>query len=86
MIEQPLSSDHEQAIAVNAKGAAALFGLSDRSWRRLNSTAQCPAPIRIGGAVRWRVSELLRWSDSGCPTRGDWESSQRSNQPMHKQL
>ena len=85
MIDQPVASDREQAIAVNGEGAARLFGLSDRHWRRLNSTGLCPAPIRIGSSVRWRVGELIQWSEQGCPTRSEWEKH-RFNQPVHKSL
>ena len=68
-------------IAIDAKAAAAMFGLSSRTWRRLNSSRQCPAPIRVGGSVRWRVDELKCWSECDCPSCTAW-TWHRSGQPM----
>jgi hypothetical protein len=59
-------------LAVAAPVAAALFGLSARAWRRLDSAGLCPAPLRLGGAVRWDLVELTRWRDAGCPARPRW--------------
>ena len=40
------------SLAIDAEAAGALFGLSERAWRRLDVTGQIPAPIRIGRNVR----------------------------------
>jgi predicted DNA-binding transcriptional regulator AlpA len=29
--------------------------------------ARMPAPVRLGGLVRWRRQELLDWLAAGCP-------------------
>ncbi len=60
-------------IAVDAQGAGALFGLSDRAWRRMNSAGSCPRPLKLGGCVRWNVVELQAWGVAGCPSRARWE-------------
>lgn len=60
-------------IAVDAKDAAAMFGLSDRSWRRMNAAGQCPRPLRLGGAVRWNTDELREWAAAGSPSRARWD-------------
>lgn len=60
-------------IAVPGPDAARLFGLSARSWRRLNSAGLCPAPLRLNGAVRWDVAELRSWAAAGTPSRSKWE-------------
>ena len=64
----PPSRDDKMMIAVGAKAAAAMFNVSARTWWRLASTQQCPAPIQVGGSTRWRVAELELWSKCGCPS------------------
>lgn len=68
-------------IAVDCKGAGDLFGISDRSWRRMNAAGLCPQPIQLGGkggAVRWMVDELTRWGLAGSPSRARWEQVKES--------
>jgi prophage regulatory protein len=67
------SSSGSTAIAVDAQRLAELLGLSLRTIRRLDSSGKLPRPLRIGGAVRWRLSEVNRWVDAGCPDRAEWE-------------
>jgi predicted DNA-binding transcriptional regulator AlpA len=52
--------------------------LSARSIWRLHSAGKLPAPVRIGGSVRWRRDEVLDWIAAGCPDRKTWERSRRS--------
>ncbi len=68
---QTLTSIHP--IAVNAAGAAALFRLSEKTWRRLDVAGQVPAPVMLSGCVRWSVEELQHWGRCGCPARVPWE-------------
>lgn len=68
----PSADDHLEPIAVNAQQAAALFGLSDRSWRRAYAAGLVPSPIRIGNSVRWGLLELRAWSMAGAPNRQRW--------------
>jgi len=51
---------------VNAATAAAIVGVSLRSWWRFVSEGKAPQPIRIRGCVRWRVKELRQWIADGC--------------------
>jgi prophage regulatory protein len=43
---------------LTAKDVAKRLSLSKRQIFRLNSSRKLPAPIRIGGAVRWRESDI----------------------------
>ena len=65
-------------IAVSAREAGRLFGIAERSWRRLDSSGQVPRPIRVGSSVRWLVQELEEWGRQGCPDRARWEANGRS--------
>jgi excisionase family DNA binding protein len=47
--------------------AARLCNIGERTFWRHSRSGAAPAPVRIGGAVRYRRSELLAWIAAGCP-------------------
>ncbi|GJM43343.1 MAG: hypothetical protein DHS20C21_01850 [Gemmatimonadota bacterium] len=59
---------------IDREELAALLTCSTRTVARLSSDSLLPAPIRLGGMVRWRRSQILDWIEDGCPapkrTRG----------------
>lgn len=57
----------------NAKTLGQRLNLSKRQIFRLNACSKIPAPIRIGGSVRWNSEEISQWILSGCPDRHLWE-------------
>jgi len=60
-------------LLTDAAGLGDLAGWSARTtWRKL-AGGLIPAPVRVGGAVRWRISEIQGWIDAGCPSRTDWD-------------
>jgi prophage regulatory protein len=52
---------------LSADEAATMAGVAKRSWWRYVSAGRAPAPVRLGGVVRWRKSELAEWIAAGCP-------------------
>ena len=58
---------------LTATDAAKLCRLSKRSWFRLSSAGKVPAPVRIGGSVRWRRSDIELWLEWNCPDRKTFE-------------
>ena len=58
---------------VNADTAAAMVGVSPRSWWRFVSTGRAPRPVRLGACVRWRLSDLRSWIGEGCQAVTDPE-------------
>jgi prophage regulatory protein len=52
---------------LTAAEAAEVAGVAKRSWWRYVSSGKAPAPVRLGGAVRWRRGELAEWIQAGCP-------------------
>ena len=62
----------ELPLAVSAKERAGLLGISVRHVRRMDSSGQLPAPVRLGGAVRWLTADIKNWLDSGAPDRKIW--------------
>jgi len=59
---------------LSAKALAKMLSLSKRQIFRLNSGAKIPAPVRIGGAVRWSAQEISAWLAAGAKDRRTWES------------
>ena len=58
--------DHLRELLTAAE-AAEVAGVAKRSWWRYVSSGRAPAPVRLGGAVRWRRTELAEWIAEGCP-------------------
>jgi predicted DNA-binding transcriptional regulator AlpA len=58
---------------IDTAESARLSGCSVRHWRRLVAAGRAPQPVRLGGLVRWRRTELLAWIADGCPAPGRQE-------------
>lgn len=63
---------------VTASELGLLLALSKRQIFRLNSSGKLPRPVRIGGAVRWKVSDISRWQELNCPSRSEFEARQKA--------
>ncbi len=61
---------------LTAKQLGGLLSLSKRQVFRLNACGKLPAPVRIGGSVRWANSIIQSWINMGCPDRKDFEAMQ----------
>jgi predicted DNA-binding transcriptional regulator AlpA len=59
---------------LTAKELGVLLNLSKRQIFRLNSCGKIPAPIRIGGSVRWAESTIVGWLQAGAPDRKTFEA------------
>ena len=62
----------------DAKTFGQRVSLSKRQIFRLNSCGKIPAPIRIGGAVRWDSQECAGWLAAGAPDRKTWEQMKQA--------
>ncbi|MBN1125075.1 MAG: AlpA family phage regulatory protein [Sedimentisphaerales bacterium] len=63
----------------DAKTFGQRLSLSKRQIFRLNACGKIPAPIRIGGSVRWLSEDITAWIDMGCPNRHEFESRKGIN-------
>lgn len=63
---------------LTAKALGEMLSLSKRQVFRLNSCGKIPAPIRIGGAVRWSEQTIRRWLAAGAPDRETFEAIQKA--------
>jgi len=63
---------------LTAQAVGKMLSLSRRQIFRLNSCGKIPAPIRIGGAVRWAESTIAQWLKAGAPDRKTFEAMQQA--------
>ena len=56
----------EAPALITAADFAAMLKVSVRTLWRLRSAGQVPEPVRLGGAVRWRLDEVKKWIAGGC--------------------
>lgn len=61
---------------LTAKEAGQICRLSKRSWFRFSAYGKIPAPVKIGGSIRWRRSDIDLWLKMGCPDRKTFEARQ----------
>jgi predicted DNA-binding transcriptional regulator AlpA len=69
-------------LAVTARDAARLLGISRAQLYRLHSSGRLPQPVYLGTkAPRWSVTELRAWLAAGAPPRDQWERQKREGRP-----
>jgi predicted DNA-binding transcriptional regulator AlpA len=73
-----MQEEKNKQICTGAKGYGHMLGLSKRQIFRLNAAGKIPAPVKIGGSVRWRLSDIELWLEMGCPDRKTFEARQQS--------
>lgn len=66
-----MTTDDSQLLT--AERVAEWLQISTRSVWRLLSSGKLLRPVRLGGNVRWRASELKRWIEAGCPAMKEWD-------------
>jgi prophage regulatory protein len=59
---------------LTASAVADMLSLSKRQIFRLKSSGKIPVPIKIGGSVRWKQTDIQRWISLGCPDRKTFET------------
>lgn len=59
---------------LTAKAVAKTLSTSVRTVWRKRSAGQLPKPVKIGGSVRWRSSDIDRWIACGCPDQIEFNS------------
>lgn len=45
------------------------LNVSRRQVWKLTAAKLMPAPIRVGGSVRWREADIVGWIQAGCPSQ-----------------
>jgi predicted DNA-binding transcriptional regulator AlpA len=73
---------NEQTTAPATLRRRTLADYLDRSLvciDRDNAAARIPAPVKIGGALRWLKSEIDAWLEAGAPDRETWERFKKAS-------
>jgi excisionase family DNA binding protein len=61
------STEKTTPLLISVAEVARMLSISPRTVWRLLSTGKIIRPIRLGGAVRWRYDDVVRWIEDGCP-------------------
>ena len=61
-------------MLLTVKEVAAMLSLEKRSVHRMNKLGQICPPIKVGGSVRWRLSDIEKWIELGCCSKEEFES------------
>jgi len=69
-----MTKTRDEIQLLTAQELGALLNLSKRQVFRLNACGKIPAPIRIGGSVRWLASDIEDWLATGAPDRRTFEA------------
>lgn len=77
-IEMKNEIAEKQIQLLTAKQLGTRLNLSKRQIFRLNSCGKLPAPIRIGGSIRWAESTIAKWLAIGAPDRKTFEAIQQT--------
>ena len=65
-------------VAVDARGVAAMFSISIRTVRRLDSSGKIPLGFKLGSRKLWRLRDLRLWSERGFPCRSEFQEYVRT--------
>jgi hypothetical protein len=67
-----------EPLAVDAAGAAKMFCVGLRTWRRWDSSGRCPAGYTLGGRKLYKLSDLRLWCEWDFPDRQMFEERLRA--------
>jgi predicted DNA-binding transcriptional regulator AlpA len=61
---------------VDAKTIAKeILGISKRGFWRLRAQGKIgPKPVRVGGSLRWKLSEIMQWLDWNCCDMSEFQA------------
>jgi hypothetical protein len=71
-------------LLVSLAELSALLGKCPAVLRKDLACGRLPLPIsgggRQGAKQRWKLAEIERWVEAGCPDRATWEGCRRAKQ------
>ncbi len=69
-----MHNDTVTALALSAKDAAIVLGISRAQLWKLHASGRLPLPVYLGAkSPRWRADELREWLAAGAPDRQTWQ-------------
>lgn len=60
-------STKNDPLMLKVDDVATLLAISTRQVFRLSDSGKMPRPLKLGGAVRWRRSDIDAWIAKECP-------------------
>jgi predicted DNA-binding transcriptional regulator AlpA len=63
-----------EPLLIDRKGLARLLCRSIASLDRDAAAGRLPCPLRIGGSLRWKLSDIREWLDAGAPSGAEWNA------------
>lgn len=66
---EKVDADGVEPVVVTARQLAIMLQVSKRTLFRMRSAGRLPAPLRVGGVVRWRLADVRNWIADGCPVQ-----------------
>ena len=70
---------NQNSQLLTAKAVGERLSLSKRAVFRMRSAGLICAPVRVGqGAIRWRLSDIEKWIELGCPSKKEFEAIQQA--------
>ncbi len=61
--------EYDALRLIDAQELSQILSISTRTVWRMLSHRKLVEPVRIGGSVRWRLADVERWIDTGCPAQ-----------------
>jgi len=74
-----MSSICSEVLLIDIQEVARLLGVSVKTARRMDSRGKLPLSITPCKTKRWRLEEVKRWVNAGCPGRLKWENMRSIN-------
>ena len=72
----PQNDGCEDPKLLTVSALAGRLSVSVRQVHRMDKASLIPAPLKIGGCIRWREDEISAWLKRGAPARSEWEQQQ----------
>jgi predicted DNA-binding transcriptional regulator AlpA len=73
LLDVMMHCSQTKPLLLDAIEVAELLGIGRSLLYAMHSSGQLgPMPLKLGRCTRWRLDELERWVEAGCPPRVKW--------------
>lgn len=68
-----------QAVQLlNSADLMAMLNIGKSAFYQMKSEGRLPKPVKIGTIQRWRLADIERWLNAGCPTAEKFEALRKA--------
>jgi predicted DNA-binding transcriptional regulator AlpA len=75
----PPASSAPEPLVYDTADLCHVLRLSVATLHRLKAAGKLPRARKLGGQLRWNVSEIREWVGAGMPDLNRWEALQNAN-------